>query len=70
MELVLEKFMIHFHNIYGENTDTFVEENGRNLGRKELLTVGMSAGLEKERRIAIIEMIEMTVSEMLGEYLL
>lgn len=31
MELVLEKFMIHFHDIYGENTDAFVEENGRRL---------------------------------------
>ena len=28
MELVLEKFMIHFHDIYGENTEKFVEENG------------------------------------------
>lgn len=31
MELVLEKFMIHFHDIYGENTEAFVEENGRRL---------------------------------------
>lgn len=31
MELVLEKFMIHFHDIYGDNTNTFVEENGRRL---------------------------------------
>lgn len=54
---------------YGEHT-TAVDGNGRNPGRKELLTVGMSAGLEKERCIAMIEMIEMTVSEMLGEYLL
>lgn len=29
MELVLIKFMTHFHDIYGENTETFVEENGR-----------------------------------------
>lgn len=27
MELVLEKFMTHFHDIYGENTEQFVEEN-------------------------------------------
>lgn len=31
MELVLEKFMIHFHDIYGENTEKFVEENGRRV---------------------------------------
>lgn len=31
MELVLEKFMVHFHDIYGENTEAFVEENGRRL---------------------------------------
>lgn len=31
MELVLEKFMIHFHDIYGKNTAQFVEENGRRL---------------------------------------
>ena len=31
MELVLEKFMIHFHDIYGENTEQFAEENGRRL---------------------------------------
>ena len=31
MDLILEKFMVHFHDIYGENTDAFVEENGRRL---------------------------------------
>ena len=31
MELVLEKFMIHFHDIYGKNTEKFVEENGRRV---------------------------------------
>lgn len=31
MELVLEKFMIHFHDIYGKNTEEFVEENGRRV---------------------------------------
>lgn len=53
---------------YGEHT-TAVDGNGRNPGRKELLAVGVAAGLEKERCIAIIDTIEMTVSEMLGEYL-
>lgn len=61
--------LTYSNTYYGEHT-TAVDGNGRNPGRKELLTVGMSAGLEKERCIAITEMIEMTVSEMLGEYLL
>lgn len=31
MELVLKKFMLHFHDIYGKSTLKFVEENGRRL---------------------------------------
>ena len=31
MELVLKKFMVHFHDIYGENTEKFVEESGRRM---------------------------------------
>lgn len=31
MDLVLEKFMLHFHDIYGDSTEKFVEENGRRL---------------------------------------
>lgn len=31
MELVLEKFMSHFHDIYGNSTEKFVEESGRRL---------------------------------------
>lgn len=31
MDLVLEKFMIHFHDVYGESTERFVEENGRRM---------------------------------------
>lgn len=31
MELVLKKFMEHFHDIYGESTIKFVEENGRRI---------------------------------------
>lgn len=61
--------LTYSNTYYGEHT-TAVAGNGRNPGRKELLTVGMSAGLEKEWCIAIIEMIEKTVSEMLEEYLL
>ena len=31
MDLVLEKFMVHFHDVYGESTEKFVEENGRRM---------------------------------------
>ena len=31
MELVLGKFVEHFTDIYGDNTERFVEENGRRL---------------------------------------
>ena len=61
--------LTYSNTYYGEHT-TAVDGNGRNPGRKELLTVGMSAGLEKEQCIAVMEMIEKTVSEMLEEYLL
>ena len=31
MKRVQEKFMVHFHDIYGKDSDKFVEENGRRL---------------------------------------
>ena len=31
MDLILEKFMQHFTEIYGDNDNKFVEENGRRL---------------------------------------
>ncbi len=31
MELVLKKFMRHFHDVYGKSTVKFVEENGRRI---------------------------------------
>ena len=31
MQLVLEKFMLHFQDVYGNSKKTFVEENGRRL---------------------------------------
>lgn len=31
MDLVLEKFMIHFHDVYGKSTEKFAEENGRRM---------------------------------------
>lgn len=31
VDLILQKFMEHFHEVYSDNTDKFVEENGRRL---------------------------------------
>lgn len=31
MELVLQKFMLHFHDVYGDSTEKFIEESGRRL---------------------------------------
>lgn len=54
---------------YGEHTTT-VDGNGRNPGRKDLLAVGMAAGMEKKCCLEIIEEIERCVKAMLGRYLL
>lgn len=46
-----------------------MDGNGRNPGRKEILNVGMGAGMKKERCVEIMQEIESCVKEMLGEYL-
>jgi len=53
---------------YGEHT-TMVDGNGRNPGKKELLAVGMQAGLEKSWCEEVIEKIKNTVEERLERYL-
>ena len=53
---------------YGEHTTT-VDGNGRNPGRKEILTVGITAGMKKEVCVDIMDQIEKCVRDMLGEYL-
>ena len=50
---------------YGEHT-TMVDGNGRNPGKKELLVVGMQAGLEKSWCEEVIEKIKNTVEEYLS----
>ena len=50
---------------YGEHT-TMVDGNGRNPGKKELLAVGMQAGLEKSWCEEVIEKIKNTVEEYLS----
>ena len=53
---------------YGEQTTT-VDGNGRNPRRKEILTVGITAGMKKEVCVDIMDQIEKCVRDMLGEYL-
>ena len=53
---------------YGEHT-TMVDGNGRNPGKKELLAVGMQAGLEKSWCEEVIEKMKNTVEERLERYL-
>jgi serine/threonine-protein kinase HipA len=43
--------------------------NGRNLGKKELLAVGLQAGLEKSWCKEVIEKMKNTVEERLEKYL-
>ncbi len=60
--------LTYSNTYYGEHT-TSVDGNGRNPGKKELLAVGLAAGMRKEKCIDIIEKIETTVKEMLRTYL-
>ena len=60
--------LTYSNTYYGEHT-TAVDGNGRNPGRKELLAVGMTAGIEKEKCVRMIDIIEANVNEMLAEYL-
>lgn len=52
---------------YGEHTTT-VDGNGRNPGTKELLAVGVQAGLKKQTCEEMIGEISSRVREMLGEW--
>ena len=53
---------------YGEHT-TMVDGNGRNPGEKEILAVGVAAGMEKEECKRIMSQIRDCVEHMLGKYL-
>ena len=52
---------------YGEHTTT-VDGNGRNPGEKELLAVGLAAGIKRAECMDIIEEIRDCVKEQLAEY--
>ena len=60
--------LTYSNTYYGEHTTT-VDGNGRNPGRKELLTVGIAAGMKKEICIESMDMVEKCVKNMLGRYL-
>jgi len=53
---------------YGEHT-TMVDGNGRNPGEKEILAVGIVAGMEKVECTRIMSQIRDCVEHMLGKYL-
>ena len=60
--------LTYSNTYYGEHTTT-VDGNGKDPGRKELLAVGITAGMKKNRCMEIIDEIEKCVGEMLGDYL-
>ena len=60
--------LTYSNTYYGEHTTT-VDGNGRNPGRKELLAVGIAAGMKKEICVESMNMIEKCVENMLGKYL-
>lgn len=60
--------LTYSNTYYGEHT-TSVDGNGRNPGKKELLAVGIGAGLSKNTCTTIIEEISACVTAMLGTYL-
>ena len=60
--------LTYSNTYYGEHTTT-VDGNGRNPGRKELLVVGIAAGMKKEVCIESMDMVEKFVKNMLGRYL-
>ena len=60
--------LTYSNTYYGEHTTT-VDGNGRNPGEKEILAVGIAAGMKKEICMGIMDQVEECVRDMLGEYL-
>lgn len=60
--------LTYSNTYYGEHT-TSVDGNGKNPGENEILKVGMTAGIEKEKCIYLMQMIQKNVKEMLEEYI-
>ena len=61
--------LTYSNTYYGEHTTT-VDGNGRNPGEKEILAVGVAAGMERMECKRIMNQIEDCVNQMLGKYLL
>ena len=61
--------LTYSNTYYGEHTTT-VDGNGRNPGEKELLAVGVAAGMERTECKRIMNQIKDCVNQMLGRYLL
>ena len=59
--------LTYSNTYYGEHTTT-VDGNGRNPGKKELLAVGLEAGMKKDNCIKIIDSIQTCVKEILGNH--
>ena len=59
--------LTYSNTYYGEHTTT-VDGNGRNPGGKELLAVGIAAGMKKSKCVKIIDTIRECVNQMLGQY--
>ena len=60
--------LTYSNTYYGEHTTT-VDGNGRNPGEKEILAVGVSAGMEKAECKRIMNQIADCVKQILGKYL-
>ena len=61
--------LTYSNTYYGEHTTT-VDGNGRNPGEKEILAVGVAAGMERAECKRIMNQIEDCVNQMLGKYLM
>lgn len=60
--------LTYSNTYYGEHT-TSVDGNGRNPGVRELVNVGTSAGMKKEKCLGLAEQIKACVEQCLGNYL-
>lgn len=60
--------LTYSNTYYGEHTTT-VDGNGRNPGEKEILAVGVAAGMDRTECKRIMNQIEDCVNQMLGRYL-
>ncbi len=60
--------LTYSNTYYGEHT-TSVDGNGKNPGEKEIVNVGMQAGMKKQNCLGIIEEIKAIVHQELGKYL-